>query len=98
MAWGDGAGADRGVRADVRLCVNAFFGRVKPGFMKTDMTKGVGFDKFYESGGAVEPEEAAKSLLEFAATVTKEHNGQFWAPRGPGAFQPPPGSDRRIRV
>jgi hypothetical protein len=52
--------------------------------MKTQMTKDVGFDEFYESGGAVEPEEAAKSLLEFAATITKEHNGQFWAPRGPG--------------
>ncbi len=25
--------------------------------MKTDMTKDVGFDEFYESGGAVEPEE-----------------------------------------
>ena len=52
--------------------------------MKTQMTKDVGFDEFYESGGAVEPEEAARSLLEFAATITKEHNGQFWAPRGPG--------------
>ena len=56
----------------------------QPGFMKTEMTKDIGFDEFYESGGAVDPDEAARSLLAFAATVTAEHNGQFWAPRGPG--------------
>lgn len=76
--WGDPAGGADWVVGNIVSFVG------QPGFMKTDMTKGVGFDEFYESGGAVEPEEAAKSLLEFAATVTKEHNGQFWAPRGPG--------------
>jgi hypothetical protein len=51
--------------------------------MKTDMTKAVGFDKFYESGGAVEPREAARSTVDFIKTVTSNHNGTFWAPRGP---------------
>ena len=56
---------------------------VHPGFMRTDMTKGVGFDKFWESGGAVKPEEAAKSLInwiedEFDISKT----GEYWAPRG----------------
>lgn len=51
--------------------------------MKTEMTKGAGFDQFYDSGGAVEPAEAADSLLDFAATITEKHNGTFWAPRGP---------------
>ncbi|GLB42631.1 putative enoyl-(Acyl carrier protein) reductase [Lyophyllum shimeji] len=57
---------------------------VHPGFMKTDMTKAVGFDQFYESGGAVEPSEAARSLIEFIYRITPEHTGTFWAPRGPG--------------
>lgn len=56
---------------------------IHPGFMKTDMTKGVGFDKYYESGGAVEPAEAAVSLLDYAATITMEDTGKFIAPRGP---------------
>mgnify|MGYP001582327672 FL=1 len=53
------------------------------------MTKNVGFDEFYESGGAVEPSEAADSLLDFAATITEKHNGQFWAPRGPRSVEGP---------
>ncbi|KAL8290370.1 hypothetical protein RQP46_002628 [Phenoliferia psychrophenolica] len=56
---------------------------IHPGFMRTEMTKGAGFDEFYDSGGAVEPAEAADSVLDFAATITTEKNGQFWAPRGP---------------
>lgn len=47
------------------------------------MTASIGYDKYWDEGGAVKPEEAAKSLLDFAETVTSEHNGQFWAPRGP---------------
>ncbi|KAF8063275.1 hypothetical protein FPV67DRAFT_235324 [Lyophyllum atratum] len=56
---------------------------IHPGFMKTDMTKGVGFDQFYESGGAVEPAEAAQSTVDFIYTITHEKTGTFWAPRGP---------------
>ncbi|KAM0751129.1 oxidoreductase [Meredithblackwellia eburnea MCA 4105] len=57
---------------------------IHPGFMKTEMTKSVGFDEFYESGGAVEPSVAADSLLDFARDkVTPELNGKFFAPRGP---------------
>ena len=51
--------------------------------MKTEMTKGAGFDEFYDSGGAVEPAEAADSLLDFADTLKPEHAGRFFAPRGP---------------
>lgn len=68
--------------------------------MKTDMTKGVGFDQFYDSGGgkrfsptwkcntftigiAVEPEEAARSTVNFISKITHEMTGTFWAPRGP---------------
>ncbi|KAJ3762334.1 hypothetical protein EV360DRAFT_79410 [Lentinula raphanica] len=59
-------------------------GLIHPGFMKTDMTKGVGYDEFYESGGAVEPSEAAKSTIDFILNeLTHEISGSFWAPRGP---------------
>ncbi|KAF2816118.1 NAD(P)-binding protein [Mytilinidion resinicola] len=57
-------------------------GIVHPGFMRTDMTKGVGFDKFWDSGGAVTPDVAAESLVEWIKTFTIEHTGEFWAPRG----------------
>ncbi|KAK4702328.1 hypothetical protein P7C70_g3895, partial [Phenoliferia sp. Uapishka_3] len=56
---------------------------IHPGFMKTEMTKNVGFDQYYESGGAVEPAFAAKEVLNFAATTTPEHGGRFFAPLGP---------------
>ncbi|KAF8999151.1 hypothetical protein BDQ17DRAFT_1361440 [Cyathus striatus] len=56
---------------------------IHPGFMRTDMTKGVGFDQFYDSGGAVEPSIAARSTIDFIATITHEKTGTFWAPRGP---------------
>ncbi|EEA22842.1 oxidoreductase, short chain dehydrogenase/reductase family superfamily [Talaromyces marneffei ATCC 18224] len=59
-------------------------GMVHPGFMRTEMTRGVGFDKYYESGGAVTPDEAAKSLVEFVdKDFGIEKTGTFWAPRGP---------------
>jgi short-subunit dehydrogenase len=57
---------------------------VHPGFMRTEMTKGVGFDKFWDEGGAVTPDVAAKSLIEWIETFSIENTGQYWAPRGPG--------------
>ncbi|KAK5173139.1 uncharacterized protein LTR77_003261 [Saxophila tyrrhenica] len=57
---------------------------VHPGFMRTDMTKNVGFDKFWDAGGAVTPDVAAKSMVEWADTFDISHTGEYWAPRGPG--------------
>lgn len=59
-------------------------GLVHPGFMRTEMTKGVGFDKYWESGGAVTPDEAAKSLVSFVDDFDLSKTGQYWAPRGAG--------------
>ena len=56
---------------------------VHPGFMRTEMTKGVGFDKFWDDGGAVTPDVAAKSLVEWIDTFDMSNTGEFWAPRGP---------------
>lgn len=58
-------------------------GIVHPGFMRTEMTKGVGFDKFWDDGGAVTPDEAAKSLIEWTEKLDMSKTGQYWAPRGP---------------
>ncbi|KAL9124548.1 MAG: hypothetical protein Q9217_006130, partial [Psora testacea] len=58
-------------------------GLVHPGFMRTDMTKGVGFDKFWDDGGAVTPDEAAESLIKFIDNFDMQHTGEYWAPRGP---------------
>jgi len=56
---------------------------VHPGFMRTEMTKGVGFDKYWDDGGAVTPDVAAKSLVDFIdADVDISKTGQYWAPRG----------------
>lgn len=56
-----------------------------PGFMRTEMTKGVGFDKYWDAGGAVTPKESAKSLIQW---IDKDFDlsktGTYWAPRGPG--------------
>ncbi|KAF3769447.1 NAD(P)-binding protein [Cryphonectria parasitica EP155] len=57
---------------------------VHPGFMRTEMTKGVGFDKFWDDGGAVTPEEAAKSLVDWTNKLDISKTGEYWAPRGPG--------------
>ncbi|GKU05150.1 3-oxoacyl-acp reductase [Fusarium langsethiae] len=57
---------------------------VHPGFMRTEMTKGVGFDKFWDEGGAVTPDEAATSLIEWTDKLDISKTGQYWAPRGPG--------------
>ncbi|KAJ4985778.1 oxidoreductase [Stagonosporopsis vannaccii] len=56
---------------------------VHPGFMRTEMTKGVGFDKFWDEGGAVTPDVAAKSLAEWIETFDISRTGEYWAPRGP---------------
>jgi len=58
-------------------------GIVHPGFMRTEMTKGVGFDQFWDDGGAVTPDEAAKSLIEWTETFDISKTGTYWAPRGP---------------
>ncbi|KAK5125146.1 hypothetical protein LTR85_000822 [Meristemomyces frigidus] len=58
---------------------------VHPGFMRTEMTKSVGFDKFWDDGGAVTPELAAKSMIEWIDNeFDMSKTGQYWAPRGPG--------------
>ncbi len=58
-------------------------GIVHPSFMRTEMTKGVGFDKFWDDGGALEPEEAAEILGKWVdGTFEMELTGQYWAPRG----------------
>ncbi|OJD35674.1 short chain dehydrogenase reductase family superfamily [Diplodia corticola] len=59
-------------------------GLVHPGFMRTEMTKSVGFDKFWDDGGAVTPDEAAQSLAEWIDTFDISKTGEYWAPRGPG--------------
>ncbi|GJN67539.1 hypothetical protein PLICBS_001565 [Purpureocillium lilacinum] len=56
---------------------------VHPGFMRTEMTAGVGFDKYWDDGGAVTPDEAAKSLVEWADGLDMSKSGEYWAPRGP---------------
>ncbi|KAJ5103574.1 hypothetical protein N7532_004103 [Penicillium argentinense] len=59
-------------------------GLVHPGFMRTEMTKSVGFDKYWDIGGAVTPYEAAKTLASFIDGFDISKTGEFWAPRGPG--------------
>ncbi|KAJ3112184.1 hypothetical protein HDU96_004852 [Phlyctochytrium bullatum] len=55
---------------------------IHPGFLKTEMTKSVGFDQYYEAGGAVEPEEAIPPLLKCVEELTLENTGKFIAPLG----------------
>lgn len=63
---------------------NIAVGMVPPGFMRTEMTRSVGFDKYYDQGGAVTPDEAAKSLVDFVEKdFGIEKTGTYWAPRGP---------------
>ncbi|WYZ39429.1 hypothetical protein EsH8_III_001343 [Colletotrichum jinshuiense] len=57
---------------------------IHPGFMRTEMTKGVGFDKFWDDGGAVTPDEAADSLIKWTSELDISKTGEYWAPRGPG--------------
>ncbi|KAJ3101544.1 hypothetical protein HDU97_001293 [Phlyctochytrium planicorne] len=56
---------------------------IHPGFLKTEMTRGVGFDQYYESGGAVEPHEAIDPLLQVINCVNLDNTGKFIAPLGP---------------
>jgi short-subunit dehydrogenase len=59
-------------------------GIVHPGFMRTEMTRGVGFDQFWDSGGAVTPDVAAKSLIDWVENdFDFSKTGEYWAPRGP---------------
>ncbi|KAK9321594.1 hypothetical protein V1517DRAFT_170688 [Lipomyces orientalis] len=58
-------------------------GLVHPGFMRTEMTRNVGFDKYWDDGGAVTPEQAAESLASFIEDFDLSKTGQYWAPRGP---------------
>ena len=53
-------------------------GLVHPGFMRTEMTKGVGFDKFWDSGGAVRPETAAESLRKWVEGFGLDKTGELW--------------------
>ncbi|KAH9819393.1 NAD(P)-binding protein [Teratosphaeria destructans] len=56
---------------------------VHPGFMRTDMTAGVGFDRFWDVGGAVTPDVAARSLVDWVERdLDMRKTGQYWAPRG----------------
>jgi NAD(P)-dependent dehydrogenase (short-subunit alcohol dehydrogenase family) len=61
---------------------------VHPGFMRTEMTKNVGFDKFWDEGGAVTPDAAANSLVEWVETFDMSKTGQYWAPRGAAYVRP----------
>ncbi|KAK0256842.1 hypothetical protein LTR91_011008 [Friedmanniomyces endolithicus] len=64
---------------DQRIAV----GIVHPGFMRTEMTRSVGFDQFWDDGGAVTPDEAAKSLIRWVEEeFDMSKTGQYWAPRG----------------
>lgn len=47
------------------------------------MTKGVGFDQFWDDGGALMPDEAAEIVGGWVdGTFGIELTGQYWAPRG----------------
>lgn len=59
---------------------------VHPGFMRTEMTKGVGFDKYWDVGGAVSSEVAAESLRVWVEGLGIERSGEYWAPRGASEF------------
>ncbi len=69
-------------------------GIVHPGFMRTEMTKGVGFDKYWDDGGAVTPDVAAMSLIEFIDKFDMKNTGEYWAPRGPRCVAQLLGSSR----
>ncbi|KAJ3042589.1 hypothetical protein HDV00_007124 [Rhizophlyctis rosea] len=56
---------------------------VHPGFMRTEMTRGVGYDKYWDAGGAVTPDEAAVSLKDWAEKLSIDKTGEYWAIRGP---------------
>ncbi|WVQ72722.1 hypothetical protein IAR50_002282 [Cryptococcus sp. DSM 104548] len=55
---------------------------IHPGFLKTEMTKNAGFEKFYDKMGAVTPEEAAKPFADFVNQLSPSQSGKHWAPLG----------------
>ena len=58
-------------------------GMIHPGFMRTELTRSNGLDKFWDDGGAVTPDVAAKALTEWIEKFGMDKSGEFWAPRGP---------------
>lgn len=60
---------------------------IHPGFMRTEMTAGVGFDQYWESGGACHPDEAAETIVKWAEELDMSKTGEYWAPRGPGMLK-----------
>lgn len=68
--------------------------------MRTDMTKGVGFDKFWDDGGALPPAEAAKILADWVENeFSLKLTGTYWAPRGTrdiGNWEAVMGKDKAI--
>ena len=58
-------------------------GITHPSFLRSQMTANIGFDKFWDAGGALEPEEAAEILAKWVdGTFGIDMTGQYWAPRG----------------
>ena len=58
-------------------------GMVHPSFMRTEMTKGVGFDVAWEENEALTPDESARIVCGWTdGEFGMEKTGQFWAPRG----------------
>lgn len=47
------------------------------------MTKGVGFDKYWDDGGALEPGDAARITADWVERdFGIDKTGTYWAPRG----------------
>jgi len=58
-------------------------GMVHPSFMRTEMTKGVGFDVAWDENDALTPDQAAEILGKWTDNeFGMDKTGQFWAPRG----------------
>ncbi|KPI35322.1 uncharacterized protein AB675_9942 [Cyphellophora attinorum] len=58
-------------------------GMVHPSFMRTEMTKGVGFDVAWDENDALTPEQAADLVSSWTDDeFGMDKTGQFWAPRG----------------
>ncbi|KAJ9605909.1 hypothetical protein H2200_009758 [Cladophialophora chaetospira] len=56
---------------------------VHPSFMRTEMTKGVGFDVAWDENDALTPDDAAKLVGDWTdSELDMTKTGQFWAPRG----------------
>ncbi|KAI9724622.1 MAG: hypothetical protein M1828_003646 [Chrysothrix sp. TS-e1954] len=74
-------------------------GMVHPGFMRTEMTKSVGFDKFWDEAGAITPDEAADSLIDWIKTFDMSKTGTYWSPTGPkfiGTAEPVMGPTKNL--